>query len=298
MTDISKSEGCNQDSMSAKFLDIERRMCVELRKIIFASPVVYVYNPLEHASEIHENFITKYLNGPKKVMLFGMNPGPWGMSQTGVPFGHVGYVRDWLKLTGNVTKPIKEHPKRPIEGLNCARSEVSGERLWGLLKELCVEPDRLFTNVFLHNYCPLAFLSESGKNITPPELKANVRQHLQEVCDAALIDVVVLLEVEHLIAVGKYATDRAKAALKNKGLTDIKGKGIRIERHQLAEVDSFSCNDTSHAQCPEPQTNIHFLSLDHDIIFLTLFTFTCLGQFNLVGVLIGVYMISMLWNPH
>lgn len=48
---------------------------------------------------------------------------------------------------------------------------MSGDRLWSLLKELSGSPDVLFKYVFLHNYCPLFFLKESAKNVTPPELK-------------------------------------------------------------------------------------------------------------------------------
>ncbi len=61
-----------------------------------------------------------------------MNPGPWGMVQSGVPFGEVAAVRDWMKIKSSAKQPKSVHPKRPIEGLSCKRSEVSGRRLWGL----------------------------------------------------------------------------------------------------------------------------------------------------------------------
>ncbi len=31
----------------------------------------------------------------------------------------------------NLPASAHQHPKRPIEGFDCARSEVSGRRLWG-----------------------------------------------------------------------------------------------------------------------------------------------------------------------
>ena len=47
-----------------------------------------------------------------------MNPGPFGMVQTGVPFGEVEAVRSWLRAAmARSSKPAHEHPKRPIEGL-------------------------------------------------------------------------------------------------------------------------------------------------------------------------------------
>jgi len=42
-----------------------------------------------------------------------MNPGPWGMAQTGVPFGEINAVKDWLGINAEVDKPQKQHPKRP-----------------------------------------------------------------------------------------------------------------------------------------------------------------------------------------
>ena len=99
----------------------------------FGAPVTHVYNPLAHAREPHESFLRRYGASRKRVVFLGMNPGPFGMTQTGVPFGAVAPVRDWLRIDVKVKRPRKEHPKRPILGLDCPRNEVSGERLWGCL---------------------------------------------------------------------------------------------------------------------------------------------------------------------
>ena len=113
-----------------------------------------------------------------------------------------------------MSKPPKEHIKRPIIGLSSTRHEVSGTRFWGLFQDLCGEPETFFTNCFVHNYCPLCFMGSSGKNITPPQLKVGERTALQDVCDRYLQLAIDLLGVEWLVAVGKYAEDRAKKALK------------------------------------------------------------------------------------
>ncbi|KAK3893820.1 hypothetical protein Pcinc_002381 [Petrolisthes cinctipes] len=209
-------------SISQKFLDIEAEQCKELLKLQYGQGQLLVYNPLDYASQIHHDFVSKFCRGPKKVLLLGMNPGPWGMGQTGVPFGHVDYARDWLEVKGEVTKPVNEHEKRPISGLNCKRKEVSGDRMWSLLKQLSGTPEVLFTNIFLHNYCPLYFLKDSAKNVTPPELKVHERAELEKVCNRALVQVVDLLGVEHVIGVGNYAAERARKALTNEGREDIK----------------------------------------------------------------------------
>ena len=132
-----------------------------------------------------------------------------------VPFCDPSIATGWLKISGHVGKPPEEHPKRPIIGLSSTKQEVSGSRFWGLFQDLCGEPETFFTNCFVHNYCPLCFMGSTGKNITPPELKVKERNLLQEVCDRYLLLAVALLEVDWLIAVGKYAENRAKKALQS-----------------------------------------------------------------------------------
>jgi len=160
------------DSISDKLLSIEQELCVKLRDITFPSSIHYIYNPLEYAFETHAMYVRKYCTDMKKILFLGMNPGPWGMSQTGVPFGEISMVRDWLGISGSVGNPLKEHPDRKITGFQCTRSEVSGLRLWGLFRELCENTENFFRHAYMHNYCPLAFMDARARNITPAELKA------------------------------------------------------------------------------------------------------------------------------
>ena len=164
----------------------------------FSEPVTHVYNPLEYAWPAHEQYISRAAKNKKKVVFLGMNPGPFGMAQTGVPFGEVSAVRDWIGINAPISKPANEHPKRLIEGLACERSEVSGRRLW---------------NLFIVNHCPLVFMEESGKNRTPDKLPSDEAAPLMEVCDAHLHKVIEILEPEWLIAIGGFAEKRALAAL-------------------------------------------------------------------------------------
>ncbi|MEE2657553.1 MAG: uracil-DNA glycosylase family protein [Candidatus Latescibacterota bacterium] len=190
-----------------------RRLRVRLRKLAFAPPVTHVYNPLVYAAAAHEQYLTAWGSGTRKVLFLGMNPGPLGMAQTGVPFGEVVAVRDWIGISAVIGKPRHEHPKRPITGLECPRSEVSGQRLWGLFAERFQTPERFFTDHFVTNYCPLAFMEESGRNRTPDKLPANERAALTEPCDRHLREVVAALAPEIVVGVGRFALDRARAAL-------------------------------------------------------------------------------------
>src|SRR6185295_18463722 len=136
----------------------------------FSLPVTHVYNPLVYAWRAHEAYLRNYGGKRKRVIFLGMNPGPFGMAQTGVPFGEINAVRDWLKIGARIDRPPREHPKRMIEGFACRRSEVSGLRLWGLFAKQFGRADGFFAGHFVANYCPLSFLEASGRNRTPDKL--------------------------------------------------------------------------------------------------------------------------------
>jgi len=192
---------------------IDRKLSRAVSGLSFSEPVCHVYNPLEYARIPHEAFLKRYGQGKKEVLLLGMNPGPWGMAQTGVPFGDVGLVRDWMGIDGKVGKPDGEHPKRPVEGFDCKRSEVSGSRLWGWAKDRFGTPERFFERFFVINYCPLAFLEASGRNRTPDKLPKAERAALLGPCDEALHASVALLEPKHVVGVGVWAQKVAKRVL-------------------------------------------------------------------------------------
>jgi single-strand selective monofunctional uracil DNA glycosylase len=194
-------------------VEISRALSERVATLRFADPVSCVYNPLEYARAPHELYSSRYGTGPKEALLLGMNPGPFGMAQTGVPFGDVSMVRDWLGLAGPVGKPHGEHPKRPVLGFECRRAEVSGTRLWGWARDRFTTPERFFQRFFVANYCPLVFMESSGANRTPDKLPATEQQALFSACDEALRAVVRLLRPQIVIGVGGFAERRARAAL-------------------------------------------------------------------------------------
>jgi single-strand selective monofunctional uracil DNA glycosylase len=199
-------------------VDISRELSARVSTLRFAAPVCCVYNPLEYARASHELYLRRYGGGTKEVLLLGMNPGPFGMAQTGVPFGDVAMVRDWMGICAPVTKPADEHPKRPVLGFDCRRSEVSGARLWGWARERFGTAERFFERFFVVNYCPLAFMEEGGANRTPDKLPAAEQQAVQAACDDALRAAVRLLEPRLVIGVGGFAERRARAALADEGV--------------------------------------------------------------------------------
>ncbi|HHO52460.1 MAG TPA: single-stranded DNA-binding protein [Deltaproteobacteria bacterium] len=199
--------------MPAPLIAISRRLSRAVGALSFGSPVAHTYNPLVYAAEPHERYLSRFGVGTGRILLLGMNPGPFGMAQTGVPFGEVAMVRDWMGIEGRVGRPADEHPARRVEGFALARSEVSGRRLWGWAQQRFGTAQRFFERFFVVNYCPLLFLAASGRNLTPDKVSRGEREQLLQICDASLRDVVALLDPGRVIGVGRWAEDRARAAL-------------------------------------------------------------------------------------
>ncbi len=193
-----------------KLIDAARSLSDALRDLSFTDPVKHVYDPLEYARAAHEAYLSRFGGGLKKVIFLGMNPGPFGMAQTGVPFGEIAAVRDWMGIREAVGKPTREHPKRPILGFDCEKSEVSGRRLWGLFAQRYGAADKFFKDHFVANFCPLVFMSETGANLTPDKIVAREMEPVFAACDEHLRRVVEILQPEWLIGVGGFAEGRAK----------------------------------------------------------------------------------------
>jgi single-strand selective monofunctional uracil DNA glycosylase len=196
-------------------LTAARRLRRQLDSLAFAPPVSHVYNPLAYAWAAHRLYVSRYGGAGKEVLLMGMNPGPFGMAQTGIPFGEVTWVRDWMGIEASVGRPEDEHPKRPVQGFACARKEVSGARLWAWAAAHYGTAEAFFSRFFVYNYCPLAFMEDSGRNRTPDKLPPAERQALFAACDAALVATVAALGVTHVIGVGAFARRRLELALPN-----------------------------------------------------------------------------------
>ena len=219
----------------SKLVALSRALARRAGGLSFAPPTAYVYNPLVYARAPHEAYLRAYGDGASaggagragaapvtpwprgRVLLLGMNPGPFGMAQTGVPFGDVRMVRDYLGISGAVARPPREHPARPVMGFDCPRGEVSGARLWGWARaRFGAAPRAFFERFFVFNYCPLAFMETGGRNRTPDKLPAAEQGPLFAACDRALGELVEVLAPSLVVGVGAFATDRAKGAVSSR----------------------------------------------------------------------------------
>ncbi|XP_050431315.1 single-strand selective monofunctional uracil DNA glycosylase [Adelges cooleyi] len=206
------------------YLELENNLSLKLHGLTYGLDL-YIYRPLEYASSLHKEFVNKYLFSLKNVLFLGMNPGPWGMCQTGIPFGEVNVVKNYLRVSGTVEYPKNIHPQKPVLGLDCKRKEVSGQRFWDLINHLTDgDPFRFFKYCFVHNYYPLALVDKSQKatNITPADLKSEQRKILESVCDESLKSIIELLHVSTVVAIGNYVEKRSREVVKHYNLTNVK----------------------------------------------------------------------------
>lgn len=199
--------------MAEDLAEVTRALVAALAPLEFGPPTAAVYRPLDYAAAPFASYLERFGQAPKEVVFVGMNPGPFGMTQTGVPFGEVAAVRDWLGIEGPVGRPGNEHPKRPVLGFACPTSEVSGRRVWAWAAERFGTPERFFARFFVWNHCPLLFLEASGKNRTPDQLPAVEQRPLFAACDHALAAVVETLQPRFVIGFGRFAEGRARQAL-------------------------------------------------------------------------------------
>ncbi len=203
---------------ASRLVEIAGKLAGDVDALRFAPPVTHVYNPLRYAWEPYRAYLERFGGARGRTVLVGMNPGPFGMAQTGVPFGDVAMVRDWMGISGAVGRPPVEHPQRPVRGFDCPRSEVSGTRLWGWAGRRFGSAEAFFDRFLVLNYCPLAFLEESGRNRTPDQLPAAERAALYAACDPALRAAVEAVEPRAIVGVGRFAADRATAATAGLGV--------------------------------------------------------------------------------
>ena len=194
-----------------------RRLSRALAPLTFGPPAEWTYRPLDYAWKSHESYLKRYGMGPKRVVFLGMNPGPYGMVQTGVPFGEIPAVRDWMGIREPIGKPQEEHPKRPVDGFDCQRSEVSGRRLWGLFADRFGTAEAFFKDHFVLNFCPLVWMKATGANVTPDKLSASDMKPVEEICMVHLKEVIALLDPEFLIGVGVFAEKRLQIAAEEMG---------------------------------------------------------------------------------
>lgn len=218
----------DSNSVAEVLLCAARELSDELACLRFAAPVAHVYDPLRYAWAPYEAYVRRHVTGPRRLVLLGMNPGPFGMMQTGVPFGEVAAVRDWMGIRAPVSQPPDMHPKRPVQGFDCTRSEVSGRRLWGWAAQRWGTAERFFSEAFVLNYCPLVWLEASGRNRTPVQLPAAELEPVYRACDRHLARALSALAPQWAIGVGGFAEKRLQTVLQSDLMDGGEARSIQV----------------------------------------------------------------------
>lgn len=196
----------------SSLLKATRTLAHEVDELRFTTPS-HVYNPLDYAWAGHREYLQRYGSARGRVLLLGMNPGPWGMAQTGVPFGDVVMVREWFGIETPLGDALPaQHPKYPILGMSCHRNEGSGSRVWRWAQERLGPPENFFERFFVWNYCPLLFIG-NGRNLIPERLSRPEAEALTAVCDRGLAAAIRALAPAAVVGIGRYAERRAKVVL-------------------------------------------------------------------------------------
>ena len=208
------------ESISEQLKDAALRLSEDcnrgINRIMKHKSVAHVTNPLDYAWAYHEQFIEQWTEFGATTLLLGMNPGPYGMAQTGVPFGATAMAREILQIKErDVRTPPGANLKRPIEGLSMERQEVSGTRFWSMLSDHYGSTEAIFSNIYVVNHCPLLILGETGRNVTPVDLPKATIEPVLKACDKHLKSVVDIMAIESVVGVGNYAKKRAQAVLRD-----------------------------------------------------------------------------------
>ena len=190
-------------------LSAYRALSSSLDALVPESPVL-TYNVLSYAWDNHEAYLRMALGKGAGTVMLGMNPGPYGMAQTGVPFGAVSFVRTYLGIDGKVGHPANESPLRPIVGMDIRRDEASGKAVWTMASHYGSR-DEFLSRCTVLNYCPLLFLDEKGRNFTPDCLQRDFRSKIEDLCTASLSSILAILSPSSVIALGRFAEGKAKA---------------------------------------------------------------------------------------
>ena len=169
-----------------------------------------VVNPLDYAWDNYECFIRLYVREGQKILFLGMNPGPYGMMQTGVPFGEVEAVRNYLSIDGKVGVPRENPPLKPVAGMDVRQHEVSGKKFWGMAASYGSAAS-FFSAAAVLSFCPLAFI-DGRRNVTPDELPADDRRTIDSICGRYLLSILDILCPEITVALGRYAEKRLRNA--------------------------------------------------------------------------------------
>ncbi|XP_073819638.1 uncharacterized protein isoform X2 [Musca autumnalis] len=167
---------------------------------------IIIYNPLDYdAAKIHKDYLKRYLKGPKRVLFVTMNPASHGELQTGIPFGHMPTIREYMKLKSTIIDSPVPHPSEDEE----QERENNSIYFWQMIREIFYSQNfflsKFFQQRFVHSFCPLAFIDGEKQFVTLENLPDKTyRKEVTKACVHILEKQLKLLQPDMVIVMGGY----------------------------------------------------------------------------------------------
>ena len=177
---------------------------------------VDAFNPGIYGASLYERFLGRYAPGPSPVLALGLNPGPYGMAQTGIPFTDCrtaeAVLDIKLPLPGLAPPDLARRLKRP-DGLWRSHYERSSLGIYRVLRLAWGDPRTAFRNWFMVNTCPLLFLKAGEyKNMTPADGPIKRLEGLHDLRGEALARFAAILKPRAIVCLGNDVRDEHGAA--------------------------------------------------------------------------------------
>ena len=127
-----------------------------------------VWNPQRYGCELYARFAEEHLPPkPGALVAFGLNPGKYGMSQTGIPFTDVTRAA----RVGLALEPPGVAPRDLVPYLKSYRVERSSDSVYRLLDALWGDAREGWRAMWAVAPCGLLFLEQDGANVTPADAR-------------------------------------------------------------------------------------------------------------------------------
>jgi Uracil DNA glycosylase superfamily. len=186
---------------------ITREFCLATEELFPFKEEMISVNVFSYAIDPFLEYLEKAERGSVRTLYLGMNPGPYGMYRTGIPFCDFVTKREFLKITASVDETFIDVDAVRGEKPDEKRREVSGMRLWGLFESVYHSPERFFSSSLVLSYSPLIFFRSEGRraNIALSDVKSLDRKRIEKVSDEFLKRYIKELKCDTLVGIGDYA---------------------------------------------------------------------------------------------
>jgi single-strand selective monofunctional uracil DNA glycosylase len=199
------------DPLGAAIRFSSRRFAPLARSIARATGWL-VLDPSRYGERWHAPFRRLYPPRARPLLVFGLNPGPYGMAQTGIPFTDLKRLAQGLPRLAAELARSGERLSLPglapssLQPFLTRTFESSSVRVHRFLRLAHGSAERAFREVVFVNPCPLLFIDRAlGENRTPADLPRALRAGVDEARVEVVSVAVARLRARGAIVLGRDA---------------------------------------------------------------------------------------------